>query len=215
MDSKKGYQGFLILYSLWIIAAVLLVFLMDKYALHEMLNTFHGPIIDEVFKMVTFLGDGWFITILALFLLFYKYGNAFLVGVGGILSGVISQLLKQQVFSEHHRPAEYLDRMPDLNLVPLLEMKHYFSFPSGHSTAAFALFFALALLSQKWYTGMLFALLAVLIGYSRIFLSQHYLEDVLAGSLLGVLCTLIALIILNSINGKWKDRSLRDVLGSK
>lgn len=214
MAIKKGYQGYLLIYSLWAMVATLMVIILEKYALHVMLNTFHDSNSNAIFKTITFLGDGLFVTIIAIVLLFYNYGAAFLVAVSGILSGLSSQLLKHQVFSEYHRPSEYLDQMPDLALVPLLEMKHYFSFPSGHSTAAFALFFALALLSRKWYSGALLGLIAVLVGYSRVFLSQHFLEDVLAGSLLGMFCSATAFFMLNRINGRWKKRSLRDLFNS-
>ena len=60
------------------------------------------------------------------------------------------------------------------------------SFPSGHSTSIFALATLLALFekNKKWNIGYLLG--AVAVGYSRIYLGQHFLGDVLVGSFIGV-----------------------------
>ena len=60
------------------------------------------------------------------------------------------------------------------------------SFPSGHTTSVFALATLLAIFdgNKKW--NSLYLLAAVAVGYSRIYLGQHFLGDVLVGSLIGV-----------------------------
>ena len=64
------------------------------------------------------------------------------------------------------------------------------SFPSGHTSAAFAFCFAVALFCTRWWQKMLCLVVAIFCGYSRIYLSQHFLEDVLAGSVVGVVSIL-------------------------
>lgn len=59
-----------------------------------------------------------------------------------------------------------------------------FSFPSGHATSTFG---AALAVSRMWpQTRVLWWTLAVLIGYSRIYLGHHYPLDVMGGALLGI-----------------------------
>jgi undecaprenyl-diphosphatase len=61
-----------------------------------------------------------------------------------------------------------------------------YSFPSGHSIAAFAIAFSVGQFYEALFVPLL--LTATLIAVSRIMLGMHYLSDVLAGLVLG--CTL-------------------------
>jgi undecaprenyl-diphosphatase len=70
-----------------------------------------------------------------------------------------------------------------------------FSFPSGHAMVAAAFYLFLAymawrLLRVNWQRGLMVAslvLLVLLIGLSRLYLEAHYLTDVIAGFIAGVL----------------------------
>lgn len=59
------------------------------------------------------------------------------------------------------------------------------SFPSGHSTAAFASATSLTLTYPKWYIAAPAYAYAGLMGYSRMRLGLHYPGDVLAGAVIG------------------------------
>jgi len=63
------------------------------------------------------------------------------------------------------------------------------SFPSGHTGDVFSVCFALTLLSARPKVGFFLFIPAILVGYSRVFLSQHFLEDILAGSFIAIVCT--------------------------
>ncbi|HEY4200234.1 MAG TPA: phosphatase PAP2 family protein [Devosiaceae bacterium] len=58
------------------------------------------------------------------------------------------------------------------------------SFPSGHTTTAFALAMVIAFLSPRWFWPAV--VVAVLVGVSRIGLGVHYASDVVAGAVIGV-----------------------------
>ena len=57
------------------------------------------------------------------------------------------------------------------------------SFPSDHSTAAFAIAFAVFFLSRK--VGIGFLVAATMVALSRVFVGLHYPSDVAAGALIG------------------------------
>lgn len=60
-----------------------------------------------------------------------------------------------------------------------------YSFPSGHTSSAFATASALSRAYPKWYVVGPSLLWAGSVGYSRMYLGVHYPTDVLAGAVLG------------------------------
>lgn len=61
-----------------------------------------------------------------------------------------------------------------------------YSFPSGHTTVAFATATALSLSYKKWYVTVPSFAYAGLVGYSRMRLGMHYPSDVLGGIFIGI-----------------------------
>jgi undecaprenyl-diphosphatase len=63
-------------------------------------------------------------------------------------------------------------------------MPESYTFPSGHATASFA---SAITVSRMWpRTSALWWALAIMIGYSRIYLGHHYPLDIAGGALLGI-----------------------------
>lgn len=65
------------------------------------------------------------------------------------------------------------------------------SFPSGHTSEAFALATSVSLTCPRWYIVAPTFLWAGLVGYSRMDLGVHYPSDVIAGAVLGAGCAWI------------------------
>ena len=96
----------------------------------------------------------------------------------------------------------------DINTMiePLITTPSDFSFPSGHTTAAFAAAFAL-LLCKNRLLGIPALILAVLIAFSRLYLYVHFPSDVLGGLILGVILAFAAHRIVNIIYKKRKNHA--------
>lgn len=104
----------------------------------------------------------------------------FFLGVG--FPGLVTTLVKRVV--GRARP-EHLDAVGTLQFQWNWTDWSYQSFPSGHTTTAFALCFVVSFLSPRWFPGML--ILAVLVGLSRIVVGAHYPTDLVAGAIVGTL----------------------------
>ena len=60
------------------------------------------------------------------------------------------------------------------------------SFPSGHTSTAFSLAASLSIECKKWYVVVPAYMYATSVGYSRLYLGEHYPTDVLAGAVIGI-----------------------------
>ena len=178
------------------------------------LNQFFFEPLHPFFVTLTRIGDGLSIVIVVMLLMFWKFKAALFMALAGMLSGGVTQLLKNFAFPDVGRPYFYFRYFTEDNiqLVPGLDMHIHNSFPSGHTTAAFSLFTVLMISYGKPKMAWLFFLAALLVGYSRVYLSQHFLVDVLAGSFIGILFTLLVHQFIEKIEAKsqpaWFNKSL-------
>lgn len=145
----------------------------------------------SVVRMVSASGDGYLYALLAFILVLTnrEAGSSLLmVGCAAFLIELpLYWLLKNTC--KRRRPFHVVAAM-----APFLKPSDEFSFPSGHTTAAFLFataashfFPALTLLLFIW---------AALIGLSRVMLRVHFVSDVLAGMLLGTLIATACLLWL-------------------
>lgn len=186
MQRARAVAIFVIITLLLVIGALFLVLTMEKFPLHAWMNGHHTAFGDLVFPYVTHLADGWVPALLAFALLFYKDLRSFLMmGLSVGISAGICQLLKRMVFGEWDRPFMFKDELGDMSWVVGLELNHHFSFPSGHATTAFSMCFALAVIAARANWAAPLALVAAILAFSRVYLSQHFVEDITAGALLG------------------------------
>jgi membrane-associated phospholipid phosphatase len=149
------------------------------------LNSYHPDWLNSFFIVYTNLGDGLFSIGLVILLLFLRrFTLAWEILAAYAISGLLAQLIKHLFDSP--RPMEYFKLKEHIFYVEGITNTGNGSFPSGHSASIFALAAILSFFSKnKKYSG-LYLLIAILVGYSRIYLSQHFLFDVLIGSLVGI-----------------------------
>lgn len=150
------------------------------------LNPYHRSTLDTVFVYVTFLGDGRFaIVICLIFLILRRWSRAFQLIAAFIISALAAQILKN-VFSMP-RPKQFFPAGQYTYFIDGVTHVGFASFPSGHSTSVFALATLLAIFDSNKTFNAFYLLAAVAVGYSRIYLGQHFLGDVLVGSIIGTL----------------------------
>jgi len=177
---------------------------------------------DTFFAWITKLGDsGIFWIVLGLvFCLFRKTRKAGAVVLAALVLDVaLTNGLLKNVFARP-RPydspnADFADAFRsyfDFIGAGKVEKPNDFSFPSGHTAASFAgaiagmfaVYGKPAIQKLKPFTWILLVL-AILIGFSRIYLGVHYATDVLFGALIGTVCAAAAYVLFKLFQ-KWFDK---------
>lgn len=161
---------------------VILVMLPLEFAILDWIQeNLRNPVFDVWMPALTALGNGGFIWIVLSGVLlcipkFRKTGAAVLAALA--LEAVCCNLLLKP-WAARIRPCDW-----NTAVQLLIARPEDFSFPSGHTGAAFAVVAALWI-RKNWLWRPCF-ILAVLIAFSRLYLYVHFPTDVLAGILLGV-----------------------------
>jgi len=147
----------------------------------------------QLFEKITLFGDSLYYLMggLLLFVVFRKkksstaYSGLFLFS-SVATSGLTADLIKY--IGGRARPKLYFNEQ--LFGFDFFHWEYaWTSFPSGHSATAFSVAMFVSMLYPSWRFAAFFA--ALLIAFSRIVLSQHYISDVIAGSFLGLLSTVL------------------------
>ncbi len=207
----RKYNAFYIPYILFVLTFAVLILCNSKADLHLWLTSFYSPSGDVFFHYYTYVGD-WMPYAVAGGLLFYNYRMALFVLVSQLATGLVSIIIKQ-TWNEPRPILYFKQHFPTISLHQIVSehMHSVHSFPSGHTITAFAFFLALSFYTKRPGLHFLYFVLAMLVGYSRIYLSQHFAIDVLAGSVIGVSGTLLCWYYFNKYPLKWAEGSLRDV----
>jgi undecaprenyl-diphosphatase len=148
------------------------------------LQGLHNPILDTLMVFITHTGDHGLLWI-ALSVGLMAFKKTRLWGITMLLSLALGYLLGNLLLKNivlRPRPS-----WVDLNVPLLIQNPKDYSFPSGHTLAAFSAGFSLLQYNRLW--GILTLFWAGLIGFSRLYLFVHYPSDVLASILLSLWIT--------------------------
>ncbi len=196
----KKNNAFLIPVLIFISAGIVFLSIFQKEEIHLWINSKHSPFFDSFFKYITHLGDGWVFPAGIAILAFVKWRNVLGLIICSLITLLLIGSLKNFVFNDVPRPVKYFEGSQELRLVEGVTMNMMKSFPSGHTTAAFAFWGFIALVIRNPKLKFTFFCIGALAAYSRMYLSQHFLEDIVAGSILGTLICILSY----SISSKWK-----------
>lgn len=212
-NNTQGLQYFLIPYFLFFVVILAALIQYPKAELHLLMNENHSAFGDWFFRNLTELGGGWLPFVLLTLLLLYRYSWSLYLFAAQFLGGIISTIAKR-AFDEP-RPLLYFQENYSEITLPLVEgvrMYQMHSFPSGHTITAFALFFGLSLIIKNKWLKIFFFIMAALIGYSRVYLSQHFAIDVFVGSVIGILSAWICYPLFTKMDEKWGKRAFSNII---
>ncbi|ARM30538.1 phosphatase PAP2 family protein [Prosthecochloris sp. HL-130-GSB] len=159
----------------------------------EMFLSLRGTWLTAIFKQLTRLGESqWYLAGGLLLWLRYRKSDPTLSSGGLLLfssvalSGIAANIAKSIL--GRARP-----RLYDHHDIFGFDFFHidyaWLSFPSGHSATAFSAASALALMFPRYRVICYCA--AALVASSRVILAQHWVSDIVAGSFLGLMTTLL------------------------
>lgn len=187
---------FLVPWAVLLITTIGMMAALPRIELHLALNSCHTEAADTFFRIFTNVGGNLPWVVCAAVLIWKLWAGLYLTA-GQVIGTIIVYPLKH-LFA-HPRPLTvFAEAGVELPTVAGVSLHAWNSFPSGHTVAAFALMFGLAAMLPRWWQKLLCFVVAALAAYSRIYLSQHFLDDVVAGSVIGIVSTLLAGMFLRS-----------------
>ncbi len=197
---------FLLTTTAFVVVALVVILAEEKTAIHLSMNSVHSNWADNFFKYGTEFGNGITCVAIVGLVAVWHRRNVLPVLIFGIASyaiaGLLVQALKRFVFEDALRPIRLI--APEkLHLVEGVQLHEYFTFPSGHSATTAVIVTFLALVSKRS-TGLqiTLALVGITGAFSRVYISQHFLVDSLAGLVIGVLITLMIYTLMKKYTFK-------------
>ncbi|MEQ1623335.1 MAG: phosphatase PAP2 family protein [Sediminibacterium sp.] len=164
-----------------------------------------GHFADLFFEYFTYLGDGLIWIPIALFFIWKQRQHLVLLISTISTSTLLAQGIKNFVFTAEPRPTTLITDRSLIHTVKGVELHGFYSFPSGHTTTACCIFLLACLfLPKKWIVpiGLTYALL---VGYSRVYLAQHFPLDVGGGLLVGSISVWLSFFLQNLYNQSLKQ----------
>jgi membrane-associated phospholipid phosphatase len=216
-DVLYRIRPFFILYLILLAACLTIKLLCSREAIFFTVNSWNQPWLDAIEPYVTDIGDGTTAVILSLVMLLFSYRSWLLLASSYAITSIAAQILKYIYIAP--RPKLYFasqwSRVHTVDGVYILEK---YSFPSGHTVSAFSAALVITYLCKNKGWGIPALFVAIMVGYSRMYLTEHFYEDVLAGSAIGVFVTIFWLTWLDGkqfINSAKWNRGLLDSIFKK
>ncbi|MBN1481699.1 phosphatase PAP2 family protein [candidate division KSB1 bacterium] len=167
------------------------VYVWDSRLCIKIFNLNGRKTLDFIMYGLSRLGDGYFYALVGILLLILDFELALKTIPAGLIAFAfeitIFKLVKDK--TRRHRPFRAVPGIRSLMPPP-----DKFSFPSGHTSAAFVMATLFGSVIPALFIPL--AIIAMLIGFSRIYNGLHFPSDVLAGMTLGITCAKIGLALV-------------------
>jgi undecaprenyl-diphosphatase len=147
-----------------------------------------GPILDILNFIVTYLGHWFVLLVLLIIFAVYSAKRGYFYMARFLFSALVSSTLLSLIIKmivDRERPSTDL----------ALYIEHLPSFPSAHAALALAFWGSFIIFINQLETSsqkrlgfsVLFGLMILLVGFSRIYLGVHFLSDVIAGYIMSAI----------------------------
>ncbi len=168
-------------------SAIKILTTFDLFAFNWCLGLPRAPQFAMVSRQISRLGDGGFYLFVGMFLAVFEPST----GLSFLLVGLFAYVIELPLYLTLKNTIKRDRQCDALPVNAYIVPSDKFSFPSGHSAAAFV-FATLVMNFYPAYAELAYACAAV-VGISRILLGVHYPSDIAAGALLGVSSALFAI----------------------
>ena len=147
-------------------------------------------LLSSTMPWISHTGNGYYYPVVPVMLLIFDSRTAWSFFLAGLVAFAIELPLYKALKNgiKRHRPCEVLSGVHQR-----ISPSDRFSFPSGHTAAAFVI----ATLIAHFFPILTVpvSIWAMLVGVSRIYLGVHYPTDILAGLVIGIICALAGITI--------------------
>jgi membrane-associated phospholipid phosphatase len=184
VKENKVFYG---LFFLWCIIGAVLQFNYSKTTLFFAVNSNYTPTLDVIMSICTEFGAHIIpFVLLSIFILKECRTKKYFLNIFLFLLIPLTMYLLKLYFDTPRPLTVYGHRK--VHILTWLTNLYECSFPSGHTMAGFGFFTLLTLFTSKInkLVSVLFFVLALSVAYSRLYLGQHFFEDVYTGSIIGV-----------------------------
>lgn len=190
--SYKLAQAYALLIA---IVLFILSYIFGRDTMFLWLNTNLGQFADTFFSYFTYLAEGWiWIPYLLVLTLLLKKDAAFIL-INFLSSTLLTQVPKNVIWPNVNRPIASDIPVFKIHTVPGVEVHTYNSFPSGHTATAFTLFLITVFLFPNKKVLIIGGAYALICGYSRIYLGQHFPLDIAGGIIAALLSVTLSIVI--------------------
>jgi undecaprenyl-diphosphatase len=179
----------------------------DNYVLFFINRRMKNKYLDKIMPVITSLGNlGVVWLAIAVILLFVEEDKS--IGEVVILTMIFSTIVGEGIIKHLVRRVRPCNQKNNSTLLIVKPISY--SFPSGHTLSSFAAAEVLSIYFINY--KIIFITIALLIAVSRIYLYVHYPTDVIAGMLIGILCSKLIFIILQEIDINNVGTFLKNIL---